>query len=51
MERENKKLIIDPSEIPLESSLGMLALGDLAFCAWRKVKKESNNHLLIDSEE
>jgi|GEM_PF-2079194 len=30
------------SDIPLESSLGLLALGDVAFEAWREVKKEHN---------
>ena len=29
------------SEIPLESNLGLLAYGDIAFTAWRKLKKES----------
>lgn len=37
-----KKIIkMDFSEIPIDSSLGLLAFGDLAFTAWRKIKKES----------
>lgn len=35
------RLIIKDSEIPLESNLGLLAYGDIAFTAWRKLKKES----------
>ena len=35
------QLIIKVSEIPLESNLGLLAYGDIAFIAWRKLKKES----------
>ncbi|MBT8182873.1 MAG: hypothetical protein KJO53_14930 [Eudoraea sp.] len=33
---------IDFSNMPLSSSLGHLAYGDLAFTAWRKIKKEHN---------
>jgi hypothetical protein len=33
---------IDFSNMPLTSSLGHLAYGDLAFTAWRKLKKEQN---------
>lgn len=33
---------IDFSNMPLSSSLGHLAYGDLAFTAWRKLKKENN---------
>ena len=32
---------MDFSEIPMDSSLGLLAFGDLAFTAWRRIKKES----------
>lgn len=40
---EDKKLTIKVSEIPLESNLGLLAYGDIAFEAWRELKKQSNN--------
>ena len=36
---ENVKL--DLSEIPLSSSLGLLAYGDIVFKAWRKIKIEN----------
>ncbi|MCH7784742.1 MAG: hypothetical protein IIB06_04915 [Bacteroidetes bacterium] len=36
-----KKKKIDFSKIPIDGSLGLLAFGDLAFTAWRKIKKES----------
>ncbi|MEZ4792700.1 MAG: hypothetical protein R2783_04325 [Gelidibacter sp.] len=38
----DERLIMRLSEIPLESNLGLLAYGDVAFTAWRKLKKESN---------
>lgn len=34
-----ERLTINASEIPLESNLGLLAYGDLAFSAWRQLKK------------
>ena len=37
----NQRLIIKPSDIPLDSSLGLLAFGDIAFEAWRKLKKRN----------
>ncbi|MBT8263492.1 MAG: hypothetical protein KJO05_11760 [Bacteroidia bacterium] len=37
-----KRQEIDFSNMPLSSSLGHLAYGDLAFTAWRKLKKEHN---------
>ena len=37
-----KKKEIDFTNMPLSSSLGHLAYGDLAFSAWRKIKKEQN---------
>lgn len=40
MKEKNRK--IDFSNMPLTSSLGHLAYGDLAFTAWRKLKKEHN---------
>ena len=45
-----KKVInIDPSKIPLNGSLGLLAFGDIAFTAWREIKKENN--LKVGNEE
>lgn len=35
------KLQIKLSEIPLKSSLGLLAYGDIAFEAWRELKRKS----------
>lgn len=32
-------LIINDFEIPLDSNLGLLAYGDIAFTAWRKLKQ------------
>ena len=37
-----KKKEIDFSKMPISSSLGHLAYGDIAFTAWRKIKKEHN---------
>lgn len=39
--KNQKKIKIDASQIPLESSLGLLAYGDIAFMAWKKIKEES----------
>ncbi len=36
-----ERLVLRTSEIPLESSLGLLAYGDIAFTAWRALKKQS----------
>ncbi|MDT0559039.1 hypothetical protein RM697_10290 [Ichthyenterobacterium sp. W332] len=36
-----EKLQIELSEIPLKSNLGLLAYGDIAFEAWREIKKKS----------
>ena len=45
-----KKVIkMDMSKIPLNSSLGHLAYGDIAFTAWREIKKENN--LKVGNEE
>ena len=33
---------IDQSRVSLLGSLGLLALGDVGFVAWRKVKVENN---------
>lgn len=34
-----KRELFDPNNIPVKGSLGILALGDIGFEAWRKVKK------------
>lgn len=39
---QSEKKPIALSQITLDGSLGLLALGDVAFTAWRKVKKEHN---------
>lgn len=31
--------LFDPDKVPVKGSLGLLALGDIGFEAWRKVKK------------
>jgi len=38
----SKRSILDLNNIPLDSSLGHLAIGDIAFEAWRKMKQENN---------
>lgn len=38
---ESDRLIISLSKIPVESNLGLLAYGDIAFAAWREIKKAS----------
>ncbi|MGJ8592005.1 MAG: hypothetical protein ACSHXF_05630 [Aquaticitalea sp.] len=38
----DERLTINESNIPLESSLGLLAYGDIAFTAWRKIKRETS---------
>jgi len=38
----------DPNAVPLLGSLGILALGDVGFEAWRKVKIDNN---LIEVDE
>ncbi|MEZ4801812.1 MAG: hypothetical protein R2797_03500 [Gelidibacter sp.] len=35
------KMTISISRIPLESNLGLLAYGDIAFSAWRDLKRKS----------
>lgn len=42
MKSGKKKVEIRLSEIPIDSSLGLLAYGDIAFTEWRKIKKEKN---------
>lgn len=41
---DDKRIMINESDIPLESNLGLLAYGDLAFTAWRKIKAEKNKN-------
>ncbi len=41
--KNNKKAISNSSQVTLESSLGLLAFGDIAFTAWRKLKKQERN--------
>ena len=50
MNDNDKKMKVKLSEIPLESSLGLLALGDIAFVAWREIKKSNNIHFHNDKE-
>ncbi|MEP0262777.1 hypothetical protein [Dokdonia sp.] len=40
--KKDKKIKIDLSNVPVDSSLGLLAVGDIAFVEWRKVKKAHN---------
>lgn len=39
----DNKLTIRLSEIPIESNLGLLAYGDIAFEAWRELKRNTSN--------
>ena len=39
---KKEHLRVKDSDIPLESNLGLLAYGDIAFVAWRNLKKASN---------
>ncbi len=41
----------DPDNIPVEGSLGLLALGDVGFEAWRKAKGHLRNNNNIAHEE
>ena len=47
LERER----FDPDNIPVEGSLGLLALGDLGFEAWRKAKGHLRNNKNIVHEQ
>lgn len=51
MKQENtKREVFNPDNVSVMGSLGLLALGDIGFEAWRKVK--SNNNLnRIDEQE
>ena len=48
---KDKKLKINLSNIPVESSLGLLAVGDVAFVEWRKIKTAHNVIMDIKSKE
>ena len=48
---ELKRERLDPDNIPLEGSLGLLALGDIGFEAWRKAKGHLRNNKNISHEE
>jgi hypothetical protein len=49
MSKTNKiREVFDPNTVPLLGSLAILALGDIGFKAWRKVKIENN---LIEIDE
>ncbi len=41
----------DPNNIPEEGSLGLLALGDVGFEAWRKAKGHLRNNKNIANEK
>lgn len=47
---EKKKLKQQDLQVPLSSSLGHLAFGDIAFRAWRKVKKEHAEQIKKEKE-
>lgn len=40
--KKTKITKINFEKIPIKSSLGLLAYGDLAFIAWRKLKQKNN---------
>ncbi|WP_299211603.1 hypothetical protein [uncultured Dokdonia sp.] len=46
--QKGKKLKMKLSNIPIDSSLGLLAVGDVAFTEWRKVK--TANNAIIDAK-
>jgi hypothetical protein len=39
-DRKVKREYFDPKKVPFLGSLGLLALGDVGFKAWRKVKSD-----------
>tara|TARA_B100000795_G_scaffold64932_1_gene44004 strand:- start:27256 stop:27408 length:153 start_codon:yes stop_codon:yes gene_type:complete len=45
-----KKVVFDPKKVTVEGSLAILALGDIGFDAWRKVKT-AHNKFRSDEEE
>ena len=42
MSEKPKKVVFDPKKVTVEGSLAILALGDVGFDAWRKVKIAHN---------
>lgn len=50
--KENKILTSNKEEfdIPVEGSIGLLALGDVGLRAWRKVRKEAKIKLMKDKK-
>ena len=42
MTEKPKKIVFDPKKVTVEGSLAILALGDVGFDAWRKVKIAHN---------
>lgn len=51
--KENRKprVIFNPKDIPVLGSLGILALGDIGFEAWRKVKQERNKGKRLNEQK
>lgn len=50
MTKKNKKVVFDPAKVTPEGSLAILALGDIGFDTWRKVKI-ANNKFRSDEEK
>lgn len=48
---KDKKMKINLSNIPIDSSLGLLAIGDIAFVEWRKIKTAHNIKLDATDKE
>ncbi len=42
MNKNKKNKVIKLDDIPVSSSLGWLAIGDIAFEKWREIKNETN---------
>lgn len=49
--KKNKKIKMNLSDITIDSSLGLLALGDVAFTEWRKVKTLHNLETSAENKE
>lgn len=47
---QTKRQLFDPDNVPVIGSLGILALGDIGFEAWRKAKIKNNKNEL-DAEK
>ena len=45
-----EKNIFDPKKVPLLGSLGLLALGDVGFIAWRKVNSDHKQKKLNEKK-